>query len=182
MQASQNGSSERDARDYAWAYFSSHVDQRMSLFNFFVALSAAAFAGLGYSLSVPSLAPLACVLGILLTFISYIFAKLDRRAGSFLKLAEDALADLETSLPTTSARLVTRERQRTEKLQRERGQLNPLYHLTYGGAFRSVFRVAAIVGIVGFVLGCFSWASAPTFIQSDTKAAPTEDICLPLGS
>ena len=151
----------RDMRDYVWAYFELHARQRMSLFNFFLVLVAFVLAGLGHSIQEHGrFAPMGVLLGILLVLVSFVFWKLDQRVSLFLKLAEDALADLEPDFSVPSARLVSREREKTKKLRKSTHQLSWAHHLTYGGSFRSVFRVMALVGLVGAVASVLSWAGA----------------------
>jgi len=89
-------------RQYAWSYFVFHADQRMKTFHFFL-LSAGLLAGGITTLLKNDVVP-SCVvpLGALLTILSLIFWKLDRRNRALVRNGEDAIKFLDRTrnLPT----------------------------------------------------------------------------------
>lgn len=71
---------EKELRDYVWNYFQVHAAQRLTTFNFYIALSTAVTTGLFATLSQAFRVPLlGVVLGILLITFSFVFWKLDHR-------------------------------------------------------------------------------------------------------
>ena len=87
----------REMRDYAWKYFALHADQRIKTFNFFLIMCTLIIGGLITLLRdaqhVTAKAP--CAIGIGLTFIAFIFWKLDHRNRELIRHAEDALKVIE---------------------------------------------------------------------------------------
>ncbi len=134
------------ARDYAWKYFELHANQRMSTFNFFLILSGLVLAGLagcvagGDKLRTPGIG-----LAIGLSIVSIIFFKLDQRVSFLLKRAEDALSELEISLPLC-ARLFRDEPAATEVARRQEAIW------TYGKSFRGLFLVTFLVGPIAVIV------------------------------
>jgi len=81
---------------HAGRYFELHANQRMSVFNFFLALSGVVSAGLAALVQGSAhLIFLGILLGLLLVLVSFIFWKLDQRVSFLIKHAEDALSELE---------------------------------------------------------------------------------------
>ena len=96
--------------EHTWRYFELHAKQRVSVFNFFVVMSGALAAGIAASLQGSAkLAAIGVVLGLLLPLISFVFWKLDQRVSFLIKHAENALAEIECTLPTERARLFSLE-------------------------------------------------------------------------
>src|SRR5688572_25472179 len=94
----------KDAHEHAWRYFSLHAAQRISMFNFFLVVSASGVAGLSACLQIGGVFYLIGTgLGLILVLVSVIFAKLDQRTSFLVKLGESALVDIETSLPKPQA-------------------------------------------------------------------------------
>lgn len=147
-------------RKYAWDYFSVHANQRMSVFNFFVALAVlmtgALFGTFHRDFDLPALG---VVLGIGLAFVSFIFWKLDQRAKYLVKNAEAALADVERHFPTATGtgephvtQLVRWEEAETRKLRTERRRWSPLAQFSYAQSFNLLFGFFAALGLIGTAL------------------------------
>jgi hypothetical protein len=138
------------ALQHAWNYFELHSKQRMLLFNYFLIASLATVAGLAGCLQIPRLRMAGVGLGAMTVLTSFVFWKLDQRTAFLIKHGEDAITELETSLPLPS-RVVYREPSRTA--MRESGFVfSRLW--TYGAVFRLVFGVMALVGLSG---GLLAW-------------------------
>ncbi len=89
---------------YSWDYFHVHADQRMSVFNFFVALAVLMTGGLvGTFHKDFGMPALGIVLGLGLGFVSFVFWKLDQRVKFLLKNVEASLAELEKHFPTAGS-------------------------------------------------------------------------------
>ena len=143
-----NDPSTKDLLDHAWRSFALHAGQRMSLFNFFLILASLTAAGLAACLQRSGPIQLLGVgVGLLLALVSFTFWKLDQRVSFLLKYAEEAITQIELSLPIAAARLVSNERERT-RLAISSGFI-VLRTWTYGMAFRCVFALMGVVGIAG---------------------------------
>jgi hypothetical protein len=86
----------KELRGYAWAYFDRHAEQRLKTFNFYLILCGAIIAGL-VSQKSTELLPYS-LLRFLLSFVSFIFWKLDVRNHDLTKHSEEALKLLEDEL------------------------------------------------------------------------------------
>ncbi len=145
--------------NHAWRYFELHANQRMSVFNFFLVLSALVAAGLAASFQGTGLLPpIGAVLGSTLALVSFTFWKLDQRVSFLIKHAEQALARSESALPEPSARLFSNEPPLSEDAQ----STGPFWkrQWTYGRSFRLVFCTMGIFGFLGAILSLcrsFGW-------------------------
>ena len=151
-----------NALEHAWSYFELHANQRMTVFNFFLVLAGLVAAGLATAVQGnPRFAVLEIVLGLLLGLVSFIFWKLDQRASFLIKLAEEAIAELETALPNEKSRLFLSEPALTKAASSGRNSWTRLW--TYGRSFRTTFCVIGIFGFGSSVLsalrflGVVSW-------------------------
>jgi hypothetical protein len=143
--------STKDTLDHAWNYFVLHAGQRMSLFNFFLVLAGLVAAGLAACIQQSGpLQLLGAALGLLLTLVSFIFWKLDQRVSFLLKHAENAIANIESSIPVSVGRLVSSEVTQTSAAHAKGFILFRMW--TYGTAFRAVFLVMGTVGMGGGTL------------------------------
>jgi len=137
--------------DHAWRYFELHANQRMSLFNFFLAISGVVLAGLAATLQASlNFSMLGIVLGALLAVISFIFWKLDQRVSFLIKHAETALVVLEKALPVNCSRLFLLEPSHTNEVAAATSWWTRLW--TYGKCFRLIFWVMGLTGFGGAVL------------------------------
>ncbi len=127
------------ALDHAWGYFQLHANQRVTVFNYFVVFSGLLVTGMvAAGQTSPRFAFVGVVLGLLLCGLSYIFFRLDQRVSFLIKNSEDVIKKLE---PSTAA-LFSDEVKLTSDAK---GQ--GLW--TYGQAFRTMFFVMAVVGLLG---------------------------------
>lgn len=148
--------------EHAWKYFEIHANQRITIFNYFLAVSGAIAAGLATTLQGSTrFSSLGIALGVLLVLVAFIFWKLDQRVSFFIKRAEHALAEVESQFPIAEAHLFMLEPKATNALA-DAGSwwVRPW---TYGKAFRSVFVVMGVFGTSGAILsalkfmGVVSW-------------------------
>lgn len=83
-------------RAHTWSYFQLHAQQRLTVFNFYVVLSAALTTGLVTSLPrAADQTALPVALGSLLIFFSFVFYRLDLRNRSLIKNSEGGLTHIE---------------------------------------------------------------------------------------
>lgn len=131
--------------DHAWKYFELHAQQRMTVFNFFLAIAGLIAAGIGVGLQAgEKFSGLVSLLGCFLTLVSLIFWKLDQRVSAMIKLAEGALIYLEAQGVAPEAAIFTNERARGSTVI-----------WTYGRCFRFSFSVVGLVGSVFAVVPYF---------------------------
>jgi hypothetical protein len=145
-------------RNYAWAYFAFHAEQRMKTFNFFLVgagILATAIATLVRAGGNPLWV---CPLGLLLTCLSFIFWKLDRRNRALVKNGEAALKHLDSLLELPKLddgphvlKIFDRDDHYSEKMS----QLSILQsHFSYTKCLEIVFALFALLGIY-FAFGVF---------------------------
>jgi hypothetical protein len=144
-----------EKREYAWQYFKVHADQRMSLFNFFVVISALLTAALSTTWKKDCAHPM---YGLFLSFgivvISFVFWKLNQRVAYFIKHAEAALKDIENlSLKDGDlARLFCLEETKTKTVKEKTNWKIWTWHMTYSECFGVVYVVFAVIGLIGMVV------------------------------
>ncbi|WP_256852175.1 hypothetical protein [Pantoea sp. Fr+CA_20] len=131
------------AFDHAWKYFELHSQQRMTVFNFYVAAIGLLAAGSGICLQQGGkfiyLIPL---IGLGIIFITFIFYKLDYRVSSLIKKSESALKLLEKELLDPALKIFTNEYNENYISK------DTLSIWTYGKCFRVTFYVLANVGLL----------------------------------
>jgi hypothetical protein len=144
-------------REYAWKYFSLHAEQRLKTFHFFVVLSTVISGAILTIIKDMSNAAYAAPMCYLLSFLAFIFWKLDQRNRELIKHGESALQSLEkdtmASVPEpASVHLFVSEEGKTNA--KKRFPKAPLMsaHFSYTNCFNWVFFV---FGVGGFFLGCF---------------------------
>ncbi len=129
--------------EHAWRYFELHAQQRMTVFNFFIAISGLVAAGVGLGLQQGGkFIVLASLLGCFLILVSFIFWKLDQRVSVLIKQAESALIYLEGVGVVPEACIFTKE----PSCSKGRW-FSSVW--TYGKCFRWSF---AFVAVTGFIL------------------------------
>lgn len=150
--------------DYAWSYFQSHATQRMSVFNFFVALAVLMTGALMGTFHKDFAWPyLGAVLGLGLTFVSFVFFKLDQRVKFLIKNAEEALASLEAHFSAEKGtkpqvtQLVRWEAHTTAAARRKRKRWSPLAQWSFAQAFSLLFWFFGLVGALGGALSIVRW-------------------------
>jgi hypothetical protein len=145
-------------RNYAWAYFAFHADQRMKTFNFFLVGSGILATAIATLVRAGDNPLWVSPLGLLLTCLSLIFWKLDRRNRVLVKNGEAALKYLDSlhELPHLDdvphvLRIFDRDDHNTEKSL----ELSVLHsHLSYTKCLGIVFTLFAMLGLY-FAIGCY---------------------------
>ncbi len=131
--------------EHAWKFFEVHSQQRMTVFNFYITVVGLLVAGCGIALQQGGkFMYFSVILGFFISFITFIFYKLDGRVSALIKKSENALKHLEINYEHSSARIFSSEE--------EQSNINSglLSIWTYGRCFRIVFFV---LGMVGLILG-----------------------------
>lgn len=133
--------------EHAWRYFALHAEQRMTVFNFYVASAGLALTGLAWTLADGSKKwPLGAAAGIGAAALSFVFWRLDQRGAQLVKTAEDALAAIEGGLPPATAVITVERRLSTNGGWRALGT-----PWTFGRSFRLLFSVVSLLGVGGAV-------------------------------
>ena len=165
------GSPHRDLLDYAWNYFQLHANQRLTTFNFYIALSSLVTTGLVASfhkdIRVPSLG---IALGLLLIAITLIFWRLDRRNRDLVHNGEKALKLLEERLSNEIAggdvlKLFANEEEETNDKHAARKGFKRLDPYTFSNCFHRVFWAFGFVGLVGFIIGLVEAELVPSLMD-----------------
>lgn len=140
------------AIDHAWRYFELHANQRLMMFNFFVAFSTLSLAGVGAvvqagaKFAVPGI-----VIGIMIPIISFIFWKLDKRTAHLVKLGEKSIILLEHELYPAAAQIFCSEPNASANLRSsEHNRWRRM--LSYREAFAAIFVIVAGLGLLGAIL------------------------------
>jgi hypothetical protein len=82
---------EADLRKQAWDFFQIQAGQRLTTFNFYIALSSLLAGGLAASFKAGIIPYIGLLLGFLLVLFSFIFWKLDCRNRELITSAEETL-------------------------------------------------------------------------------------------
>ena len=142
-----------DMRQYVWNYFQSHASQRLTTFNFYIVICTVAATGYLTAMQENKMPVLGIVLGFLLSFLSFIFWKLDCRNKQMIKNAEEALMYLENQFETEDnsgnphvVRIFTYEKAQTERIREIRSVWPWKNHFSYSRCLNSVFAVFGILG------------------------------------
>ena len=133
-----------DERAYLWDHFVFNAEQRLKAFNFFVVFSVFANGGV-FAAVEKSLHGIAFVLiGGFIVILSVVFAMIDMRSQSLLKLAVPGLIEYETRFPEHS-RLFARDAARHAGFIR------------YTVAFRVLFAMQFLFGAGVVIYGIRNW-------------------------
>ncbi|WP_281893427.1 hypothetical protein [Pseudomonas atacamensis] len=128
--------------EHAWKYFELHAQQRMTVFNFFLAISGLISAGIGAGLQQgDKFSVLVCLLGGFLFFISFLFWKLDQRVSIMIKASEDAIIAVEKIAVVNEASIFSSEK----PLKSSFGVISVW---SYGRCFRTCFILVAFTGLL----------------------------------
>ena len=150
---------EADLRKQAWDFFQMQAGQRLTTFNFYIALSSLLSGGLAATLKANMPIPyVGVILGSLLVLFSFIFWKLDSRNRELIKSAEETLKFFESKASLLDvderphiARRFLREEFDTAEKQAANSWRIWRNHYSYSHCFRVVFFAFTIVGILGAV-------------------------------
>lgn len=137
---------EQVAFDHAWRHFALHADQRMSVFNFYIASASLLATGEAYVLVAEAKSwQLGIVAGVMLAVLTFVFWKLDQRSAEIIKVAEKVMESIEAA-ELQSAR-------RTLSIVANLPTNYALWRLskpwTFGRAFRGLFLAVGLVGLAG---------------------------------
>ncbi len=150
---------DEELRKQAWDFFQMQAGQRLTTFNFYIALSSLLSTGLAASFKDDiNLPHLGVAFGLLLIFFSFIFRKLDERNAELIKGAENSLKFFEarTALEDVAgephiAKRFTREEFETNKKKEQHSWCFWRNHYSYSKCFRLVFMIFGMVGFVGLI-------------------------------
>lgn len=150
---------EDELRKQAWDFFQMQAGQRLTTFNFYIALSSLLSTGLAASFKADINIPcLGVAFGLLLLLFSAIFWKLDQRNRDLIKGAEDSLkffeakAELEDQAGTPHiAKRFTREEFDSDRKKNERSCCFWRNNYSYSECLRAVFIVFASIGLLGSI-------------------------------
>ena len=148
---------DQDFGDYAWKYFEFHANQRLTTFNFYIAVSGLVTTGLVASFHQAIEVPyLGIALGFLLMAFSYIFWKVDARNRELVSYGEEALKLFERRFEGIGngdkIKIVNRELQETDAKESSRSGFQQLlipYRFTY--CFRAIFLLFMVIGALGII-------------------------------
>lgn len=141
---------EKEAFEHLWKYFSLHADQRMKTVNFFIVISGVLIAAIvrAYTSGNKNWYVGGC--SLLVTFLSYLFYRIDCRNKELIKHSEAALIEWEkqclTSKQMTKCKLFS-----LEKVSTEKSKVNDLY-MTYSRALNTLFLVVGLAGGLLFLV------------------------------
>lgn len=168
----------RDLLKYAWDYFHFHASQRLTTFNFYLVICGLIIAGYATALKESRDIPIALLLGLVLTLMSFVFWKLDRRNRQLIWNAEEALKVLEDKFDVEEGQSPIRifryeEDQSKSKKQAARVPRCWPRLFTFSVCFGIVCVTFAALGVGGAVYAGFrARTSAPAVDKA--VSAPTQ--------
>jgi flagellar motor protein MotB len=136
-------------RTHAWQYFTTHAEQRLKTFHFFLIIMTL-LVGTIFTLVKLNHTFFIIIISFLMSFFSFIFWKLDQRNRELIDHAQNILKKLEKK---SMVQLFTEEAKNTNKKRDENDHLVWFkQHFTYSDSFRWVFRLFGIGGVLIAVL------------------------------
>ncbi|UCG46475.1 MAG: hypothetical protein JSU94_13330 [Phycisphaerales bacterium] len=150
----------KDFRQYAWDYFHYHAKQRLTTFNFYIIICSILATGYFTALRDSATTGFGSIVGALLSFLSFIFWKLDIRNRQMIENVVEALKHIEADAPLDDnsgtphiLKLFLYEEAQTKRAKESNGLWPWNRHYTYGRCFNLVFLVFGILGILGCLYG-----------------------------
>lgn len=137
------------ALEHAWKYFEIHAQQRLTMFNFFVAFSTIALAAIGAAIQAgESFAYFGVLMGLVVPAISFVFWQLDRRTAFLVKHGENIAIKLENELFEAEHRVFNLE---PESFSARRAYSNFGWRRmrSYRELFQMLYIVVAVIGLIG---------------------------------
>lgn len=132
------------ANEHAWKYFELHAQQRITVFNFYIAIIGLLISGVGVSMQQGDKYIYLCsIAGGFMVFISFIFWKLDQRTSMLIKNSEYVLRETENKINNKNYCIFTNDHN-NEKLN-----AGFFSNWSYGKCFRISFTT---VGFAGFII------------------------------
>lgn len=154
------------AFDHAWRHFALHADQRISVFNFYVASSGLLLTGLAYVLAnAPKLWPMGVAAGLLIVGLSLVFWKLDQRSAQMIKVSEAVMELVEAGAFPPERRVLSL----VANLPVNAAFYSVRRPWTFGHSFRSLFLGVAALGMLGGTLAAVGWNGTPSKIGSSSE-------------
>lgn len=137
--------------EHAWRYFELHAQQRISVFNFFLATTGLVATGVGICFQQGGkFLFLSSILSLFLSLITFIFWKLDQRVSFLIKNSERSLETLERKYLDVELHLFYNEgRSGTNN----KGFLDVW---SYGRCFRISFVIVALLSTFSFIFSISS--------------------------
>lgn len=130
------------ASEHAWRYFELHAQQRINVFNFYIAITGLLSAGIGFSLQQDGKYIFLCsTMGFIMIFISFIFWKLDHRVSMLIKNSELALQSIESKFKNQAYCILTTDKN-DESLNS-----SIFSNWSYGKCFRVAFIFVGNIGL-----------------------------------
>jgi hypothetical protein len=144
----------KEMREYTWNYFIAFANARLSTFRFYLIFCTIAVAGIAALLNTNE-TWLAISLCLILSFLSFIYWKVDIRHKSLIKHAEEALVFLEKEFPLPEIenqphvlQLFYSEAEREKKYRRFPKYFSPKAHFSYSTSVNLVFGTFGLGGII----------------------------------
>jgi hypothetical protein len=144
----------KEMREYAWNYFIAYAEARLSTFRFYLAFCTILIAGFAAILST-SEKWLAGALALLLSFLSFIYWKVDIRHKDLIDHAIEALEYLERKLPIPAGekqphvlQLYYSEAERSKDYKRFPKSFSPNAYFSYSTSVNIVFLVFGVGGMI----------------------------------
>lgn len=150
-----------ELRKQSWDFFQMQAGQRLTTFNFYIAISSLLSTGLAASFKPDICAPfLGIAFGLLLILFSFVFWKLDNRNRDLIKGAEASLKYFESvsslederGKPHIAKRFIREEFDTSEKKKHRSWWRLWRNHYSYSECFSAVFMIFGIIGLVGFLI------------------------------
>lgn len=145
---SRNETQNQRLRNYAWNYFALHAEQRMKTFNFYLILSTALISGFILGLTRIKNYQILAPIGVLLSLVSILFWKLDKRNRQLVRNGENAIKFLDR------LENLVREDEHPHVLQifaYDDRNFEKKFCSSYSAIFNSIFLVFGCLGFVAFV-------------------------------
>ncbi|EHM5632429.1 TPA: hypothetical protein ACW7J1_004287 [Citrobacter freundii] len=137
--------------DHAWRYFELHSQQRMTVFNFYIAIIGLLAAGCGVCIQIGgNLIYLTSLIGAFIIFITFIFHKLDQRVSFLIKNAESILVKFETKYCDSNSSIFIR----ADSVKALNNNILSMW--TYGKCFRVSFYIIANIGLIIAMIPLYS--------------------------
>lgn len=144
----------KEMREYVWNYFIAYAQARLTTFRFYLVFCTILIAGLA-AIVATSEKWLAISLGLLLSFLSFIYWKIDIRHKDLIKQAEQALEYLEKNFPLPEGekpphvlQLFYSEAEREKSYRRFPKYFSPKAYFSYSTSVNLVFSIFGLGGII----------------------------------
>jgi len=148
---------EKEILDLSWKYFQQHAQQRISFFNFFVIFSGLMTTALITTFQEKFSAHLVGIgIGLMLSFISIVFWKVDQRNKFLTKIGEEAIKELELNYQFNNVypnidkiKIFTYEGIQTQNLKGHKWWKIFTKQFSLGLLFNFIFLLFFSIGLIG---------------------------------